>query len=98
MRTLQDVYPVMIVLDRYSGVYSGGQWLAVANANAPAGGMSRMAFVMTHDGDGPGSDDCGAIAYGEAPDEWIATGDDPNKALQNLLNGVRPRLLGMDMR
>jgi len=98
MRALQDVYPVMIVQDRYSGVYSGGQWLAVANASAPAGGMSRMAFVMTHDGDGPGSDDGSAMAYWEEPDEWIATGDDPNEALQNLLNGVKASLLGIDTR
>jgi len=95
MKTMQNVYPVVIVEDRYAGVYSGGRWLAVANADKPAGGMSRIAFVMSHDGDAPGSDDGGAMAYWGEPDEWIATGADPNEALQNLLNGVRPSLLGM---
>jgi hypothetical protein len=67
----------------------------VANATALVGAVSRMEFVVNGDGEAPSSDDGGAMAYWIEPDEWIATGADPNEALQNLLNGVKPSGFGM---
>lgn len=76
------LYPIAVVQDRYSGVYSGGPWLAVSRANVTHEGQSRVDFMLS---DGPHGDDCTAAEFwADAPD-WIAVGNSPNEALVRLL-------------
>jgi hypothetical protein len=83
---LLDGYPIAIVQDRYSGVYSGGAWLAVAQANLPHDGRSRIDFIL---GGSPHGDDSDAAEFWAAPPDWIAVGNSPQRALDNLLRGIR---------
>lgn len=69
-----ELYPVVVVEDRYSGTYSGGQWLAVAE------GDINMPSVWI----GPHGDDCTSAAFWDNAPKWIATGDTPNEALAAL--------------
>ena len=75
------LYPVAAVQDRYLGVYSGGRWLAVANADEPHEGQPRVSWVLTH---GPGSDDLDASGFWNDPPDWIAVGDEPGEAVERL--------------
>lgn len=88
-RTL-DHYPVAIVEDRYGGVYSGGQWLAIAIADEPHEGRSRVDFVIGHRNAGPHGDDSEAMAFWCDPPDWIAVGISPQDALDHLNHGIRP--------
>jgi hypothetical protein len=81
---LLDGYPIAIVEDRYSGVYSEGTWLAVAQANLPHEGQSRVDFVLTA---GPHGDDSEAGEFWADPPHWIAVGNSPQEALDRLLDG-----------
>jgi len=82
---LLDGYPIAIVQDRYSGVYSGGTWLAVARADLLHEERSRIDFVLS---DGPHGDDSEAAEFWAAPPDWIAVGDSPQEALDALLRGI----------
>ncbi len=85
---LRDGYPIAIVEDRYSGVYSEGTWLAVARANQPHGGQSRINFVLCN---GPHGDDGEAAEFWADPPPWIAAGNSPQEALDHLLQGISTR-------
>lgn len=75
-------YPVVIIQDRYSGVYSGGLWLAVAEADALTGhGQMRALYVLT---DGPSGGDTDAMMFWREPPEWIAAGTTPEEAVRGL--------------
>jgi hypothetical protein len=82
---LLDRYPIAIVEDRYSGVYSEGTWLAVAQANLPHGGQIRVDFVLTN---GPYGDDREAADFWADPPPWIAVGNSPQEALDRLLSAI----------
>jgi len=82
---LRDAYPIAIVQDRYSGVYSEGTWLAIAQADLPHEGRSRADFVLA---DGPHGDDCVASEFWSDPPLWIAVGNSPQEALDRLLQAI----------
>ena len=82
---LRDFYPIAIVQDRYSGVYSNGTWLAISHARELHEGRSRAEFVLS---DGPHGDDCAAAEFWTDPPPWIAVGNSPQEALDHLLQGI----------
>ncbi len=84
---LRDAYPIAIVQDRYTGVYSNGTWLAIAHAREQHEGRSRAAFVLS---DGPHGDDRVPAEFWADPPPWIAVGNSPQEALDRLLQGIRP--------
>jgi hypothetical protein len=81
-------YPVAIISDRYGGVYSKGQWLAVAGF--ARGKMGEAALKMLNcEGDietepNPWGGDTGAGDFWSDPPSWIAVGDTPDAALAAL--------------
>jgi hypothetical protein len=77
-----STYPIAIIEDRYTGVYSKGAWLAIANADEPMPGCSssRLSFCLA---EGPHGDDAEAMAFWRNPPDWIAVGSTPDKALQD---------------
>jgi hypothetical protein len=82
---LLDGYPIAIVQDRYSGVYSEGTWLGVAQASMPHEGQSRVDFVLCN---GPRGDDSEAAEFWADPPQWIAVGNSPQEALDRLSQGI----------
>ena len=84
------LYPISIFEDRYTGVYSGGKWIAVANSDMYDNTIVEtehyhkthyeLAFEGTH------SDDITAGEFGYMIKfvPWIAVGNTPNEALENL--------------
>lgn len=91
-----SMYPVAIVEDRYSGVYSSGRWVAIAQWENDASGeagqdeyISRLRFV---DREGNG-DDTDAMTFWSAaldrksvsPFWWVAVGETPNHAWDALI-------------
>lgn len=85
-----SAWPVAILDDRYGGAYSGGAWLAIANAdiNAPpdvtASEINRVAWLFESDAY---SDDTNAGEFWRGPAKdipWLAVGETPNAALENL--------------
>jgi hypothetical protein len=79
-------YPIAIVEDRYTGVYSGGTWLAIFEARLPYKGQTRVDFVLT---EGPHGDDSEAAEFWANPPDWIAVGNSPQEALDHLLSGIK---------
>lgn len=71
-----SLYPIAVIEDRYGGTYSGGAWLAVANADENLPGILS--------GDGPHGGDGEAMVFWSAPPWWIAAGSDPNAAVAAL--------------
>lgn len=73
-----ELYPTVITEDRYGGGYSGGNWIAIAEAE-PA----RLALVWA----GVHGEDIPAARFWEvyADERWIAVGESPDKALENLI-------------
>ena len=81
-----ETYPIAIVQDRYTGVYSGGRWLAIACAtDIVDGNQTRVDFCLVSD-DGPSGSDVEAGSFWIDPPSWIAVGDTPDKALEKLRN------------
>src|SRR3990167_6714134 len=79
-----DIYPVAIIEDRYSGVHSGGKWLAIAEADASWHGSapeSRAQFCIEA---GPSSGNSDARKFWASPPDWIAVGNTPDEALAAL--------------
>ena len=76
-----EMYPVVIVQDRYGGVYSGGEWLAVQNGRKLENGAYRIIRVL--DG-APFDDDVEAHEFWSDPPAWIAAGKSPNEAVAAL--------------
>lgn len=85
-----DLYPVVIVEDRYGGAYSGGRWLAVASADTVCAEadtlIDRAAFVLD---EGPSGADGDAMMFWADPPAWIAVGATPDEAL-NALHKANP--------
>ena len=81
-----ETYPIAIVQDRYTGVYSGGRWLAIACAtDIVDGNQTRVDFCLVSD-DGPSGSDVEAGSFWVSPPSWIAVGNTPEEALANLRN------------
>jgi hypothetical protein len=83
---IRQHYPVAIVQDRYSGIYSGGDWLAISRAKETFGDVSRVAYLVRG---GPHGSDLEAAEFWSDPPDWIAVGNSPQEALANLLGGIR---------
>lgn len=77
-----DLHPVMIVEDRYQGVYGGGRWWALARGDEKFGGRSRIDWLMEN---GPSADDVTCAVFWAHRPPWIAAGPTPDAALQNLI-------------
>lgn len=72
-----DLYPVIVVQDRYSGVYSGGKWWAVARAD------ERLQEVIWNFPAFDGDTEC--HNFWLDPPDWIAVGKTPDEAVQALI-------------
>lgn len=70
-------WPIAIIEDRYGGTYSGGEWLAIAEADAVENGAYRVVRVLEG---GPHSGDTEAMLFWTNPPKWIAVGNTPNEA------------------
>jgi hypothetical protein len=75
-------YPIAIIEDRYQGAYSGGQWLAIACADAVDDGEVRIMRCLAY---GPHGPDPLAMAFWMFPPPWIAAGKTPQEARTALL-------------
>lgn len=82
---MSEHHPIVIVEDRYEGAYAGAQWIAVAAAdrNVVSSKKSRLRFVFE---DGPMANDTAAMDFWAHKPEWVAVGNTPDKALNNLLS------------
>ena len=70
-----SLYPVVIRESRYSGVYEGGKWFAIAEY----AGESEALENYIH------GDDCDAVDFwGSDEAKMIGIGDSPNSALADL--------------
>jgi hypothetical protein len=81
------LYPVVVVQDRYQGVYSGGQWFAIAVADTAECGMSRISWALAF---GPSAGDVDAAMFWMGAPDWIAAAATPNAALDALLSRSNP--------
>lgn len=82
MAEIDGLWPIALIEDRYSGVYSGGRWLAIANANAEIErDGSRIQNVLFGDAY---ADDISAAGFWVETPEWIAVGNTPDEALDAL--------------
>ena len=82
-------YPIVVLQDRYSGVYSGGDWLAVAGAtDRMDDGRTRIDFCLNAD-EGPSGSDIEAATFWVDSPSWIAVGTTPDEALAKLRNAVK---------
>jgi len=79
------LYPVTTVEDRYQGVYSRGRWWAVARADEPFEGMTRIAWLMDA---GPSGDDVTAAVFWHYAPPWVAVGHSADAAVANLMAQV----------
>ena len=79
--TPPNSFPVVIVEDRYGGTYSGGAWLAIANADERQDEMQRVSWILEF---GPHGGDCEAAEFWGSPPHWIAAGMTPDEAVDAL--------------
>jgi hypothetical protein len=77
-----DLHPIVVVQDRYQGVYSGGAWLAIAQADRPLKDTTRVAWVMV---DGPGGGDAWASDFWRDAPSWIASANSADDAIGRLI-------------
>jgi hypothetical protein len=85
MSNLSEFYPIMVIQSRYSGVYEGGSWHAIPNADAGwmwSEGYSDYLFGGDED----------AVEFWHSKDaEQVGRGGTPNAAVLDLIerhNGV----------
>lgn len=88
-----SLYPIMVIEDRYGGGYSGGKWIAIADSTRMENGRYRIIDVLESGANGGDGD---AMAFWCEPPEWIAVGNTPDEATENLRNGVRPASTWVD--
>jgi hypothetical protein len=87
--TLDDGNPVAVYQDRYQGVYSGGAWIAVAEANELVDlTNTRVQFCLVGS-DGPSGGDIDAAAFWKRPPDWIAAGSSPAEAMETLFSRAK---------
>jgi hypothetical protein len=75
--------PMIVIKDRYGGVYSGGRWLAVASADVEIEGRPRSIWVTE---EGPSDGDISCALFWMEPPEWIAIGQTPEGAASALVS------------
>lgn len=80
-------YPIIIRQSRYSGIYEGGKWHAIASADEKHNEFDK---AMKEYDDYLYGDDCDAIDFwmSEFADQNIGTGDTPNEALFDLIKKI----------
>lgn len=86
MSNLSEFYPIMVVQSRYSGVYEGGNWHAIPNADA--GWMWSEGYADYLFG---GDEDAVEFWHSEEA-EQVGRGGTPNAAVLDLIerrSGVR---------
>lgn len=66
-----QLWPIVVFQSRYSGVYEGGDWFALANCETVP--------------DGPWEDDDECLDWFLSNGETIGVGDTPDEALADLL-------------
>lgn len=76
-----DQWPVAIIEDRYTGSYSRGSWIAIAEffIKTPDN-RTRLETVY----DGAHGDDGEAASFWKYPPEYVSVGHTPEEALVNL--------------
>lgn len=83
---IDRLFPVVVMPDRYHGLYSGGEWMAISMATVPAqpGEMepTRAAFCLE---EGPNGDDEEAVRFWKGRPYWIGTGKTPEDAIDALV-------------
>lgn len=80
---------ILMLEDRYGGVYSNGAWLGVIDADARHEDNSRGGFVVS---DGPSGGDMIAAAFWDEAPEWIVAGRSPKHVMDLIAaKGVLPR-------
>lgn len=77
-----SLYPIAIIEDRYTGCYSGGKWLAIAECDTMENGTYRIVRVLEG---GPYGDGTDAMEFWAEPPRWIAVGNTPDEARAKLL-------------
>ena len=75
------LHPIVVVQDRYGGVYSRGPWVAIAAADELDNGAYRIVRVL-EDGNGPDTD---AADFWADPPSWTAVGASPDEAIGALI-------------
>lgn len=88
MSAQEDMYPVVLTQDCYRGAYSGGSWLALAEADELVDGIDTPAQFCLCGVGGPHDDDISAATFWRAPPDWIAVGETPQEALDALRNKI----------
>ena len=76
------LHPVILVEDRYQGVYSGGRWWAVARGDEAFEGRSRLDWLVA---EGPGADDVTCAVFWGMKPPWIESGPTPDAAIAKLV-------------
>lgn len=85
-------WPIALIEDRYSGVYSGGKWIAVEQANQLLDGIhTRAQFCLVAE-TGPSGDDTGAAVFWSDTPNWVAVGPTPSDALDAIRSRVNSGL------
>lgn len=84
-------HPIIVLRDRYAGTCSGGEWLAIGEADKLENGAFRAIRALEC---GPHGDGADAMDFWYAPPVWRAAGKTPDEAVAILRNKVRPRGYG----
>ena len=88
-----NLYPIVVVEDRYGGCYSHGRWFAIAEADKPLEGISRVNWVMEN---GAGSNDVTCGIFWADPPPWVAVGNTPDEAVASLRAKPDAQMNGWD--
>jgi hypothetical protein len=84
-------FPILVLQNRYTGTYSGGERLAISEADRLENGAFQIIRALES---GPHGDDGDAMDFWYDPPDWIAVGKTPDEAVANLRDKVRPRGYG----
>lgn len=82
MKSVAATFPVVILEDRYGGMYCNGRFVAVAQADIDHEGMTRISWCMAK---GPSAPPPEAMSFWDSPPRWVAAGDTPDEAMTNLM-------------
>lgn len=74
-----ELYPIVIVQDRYQGIYAGGEWIAISGDH-----FNEVTEVVW------GSDGEAMGFVRLSVEKWVAVGDTPNEALERLMKKNKP--------
>jgi len=81
MEPMRELFPIAVLQDGYGGAYSRGAWLAIGCADKVENGAYRIIRCMEG---GAHGDDSEAGTFWSDPPSWIAVGNTPEDAVQNL--------------